>query len=94
MPVAAADGKLVPLSTFATIKKTTEPRESSVQQLNAVRIQGVVPPGVSLDKALTFLETEAERILPAGFSISWRTIPTTEDRGQQVPGDLPALRHS
>src|SRR5207244_8042889 len=59
-------------STFATLKTTTEPRElKKFQQLNAVRIQGVVPPNVPLDKALTFLEDEAQKILPQGFSVDY-----------------------
>src|SRR6185295_652171 len=41
------------------------------QQLNSVRIQGVIPPGVSLDQALQVLETEAKGILPQGFSIDY-----------------------
>jgi multidrug efflux pump len=62
----------VPLSTFATIQTTTEPRElKRFQQLNAVRIQGVIPPGVSLVTALDFLETEAKKILPPGFTIDY-----------------------
>jgi multidrug efflux pump len=70
--VKGTDNKLVPLSTFASIKNTTEPRElKKFQQLNAVRIQGVIPPGVPLDKALTFLETEAKGILPPGFTIDY-----------------------
>jgi multidrug efflux pump len=65
--VTGAGNKLVPLSTFATIRTTTEPRElKRFQQLNAVRIQGVIPPGVSLDTALRVLEDEARRILPPG----------------------------
>src|SRR5216683_3778635 len=55
--VTGAENKLVPLSTFATLKATTEPRElKRFQQLNAVRIQGVIPPPVSLDSALRMLE--------------------------------------
>ncbi len=70
--VTGGDGGLVPLSTFATIKTTTEPRElKRFQQLNAVRIQGVVPPGVALDQALTFLEQEAAKILPQGFTLDY-----------------------
>ena len=46
-----AQDKLVPLSTFASLRTTTEPRElKKFQQLNAVRIQGVIPPHISLDK--------------------------------------------
>ena len=68
--VTGPGGKLVPLSTFATLKSTTEPRElKRFQQLNAVRIQGVLPPPVPLDQALTFLENEARAMLPAGFTI-------------------------
>lgn len=70
--VTGADGRLVPLSTFATLKTTTEPRElKRFQQLNAVRIQGVTAPGVSLDQALAFLEAEAAKILPKGFTLDY-----------------------
>jgi multidrug efflux pump len=65
--VTGPEGRLVPLSTFATLRTTTEPRElKRFQQLNAVRIQGAIPPGVPLDQALVFLETEARKILPQG----------------------------
>jgi len=70
--VTGTEGKLVPLSTFASLKTTTEPRElKRFQQLNAVRIQGVIPPGVSLDQALRFLETQAGQILPQGFTVDY-----------------------
>ncbi len=70
--VTGKDDRLVPLSTFATLKTSTEPRElKRFQQLNAVRIQGVIPPGVSLDAALTMLEAEAAKILPKGFTIDY-----------------------
>ena len=70
--VRATDGKLVKLSTFATMKTTTEPREiKRFQQLNSATIQGAIPPGVSLDMALKALETEAAKILPPGFTIDY-----------------------
>jgi multidrug efflux pump len=70
--VTGTQGRLVPLSTFATLQTSTEPRElKRFQQLNAVRIQGVLPPGISLDQALRYLETEAGKILPQGFSIDY-----------------------
>src|SRR5215469_567489 len=66
--VKGSNNKLVPLSTFATLKTTTEPRSlNKFQQLNAVRIQGVIPPPVPLDKALSFLEDQAKQILPQGY---------------------------
>ena len=70
--VTGSQSKLVPLSTFASLKTTTEPRElKKFQQLNAVRIQGVVPPGVPLDTALKVLENEAKAILPQGFTVDY-----------------------
>jgi multidrug efflux pump len=70
--VTGSQNKLVPLSTFASLRTTTEPRElKKFQQLNAVRIQGVVPPGVPLDKALRMLEDEAKAILPQGFTVDY-----------------------
>ena len=70
--VTGSNDKLVPLSTFASLKTSAEPRElKKFQQLNAVRIQGVIPPPVPLDKALSFLETEAKNLLPQGFTIDY-----------------------
>ncbi|HZR57097.1 MAG TPA: efflux RND transporter permease subunit [Terriglobales bacterium] len=70
--VKGSADKLVPLSTFASLKTTTEPRSlNKFQQLNAVRIQGVIPPNVPLDKALTFLEDTAKQTLPQGFTVDY-----------------------
>ena len=66
--VTGSQDKLVPLSTFATLKTTTEPRDlKKFQQLNAVRIQGVVPPGVPLDQALKVLEDRGQEDPAAGL---------------------------
>jgi multidrug efflux pump len=70
--VSGGNGKLVPLSTFATLETSTEPRElKRFQQLNAVHIQGAIPPGVSLDDALKYLEDEGKKILPRGYTIDY-----------------------
>jgi multidrug efflux pump len=70
--VTGSHDRLVPLSTFASLKTTTEPRDlKKFQQLNAVRVQGVIPPPVPLDQALGFLETEAHKILPQGVTIDY-----------------------
>jgi multidrug efflux pump len=70
--VKGSADKLVPLSTFASLKTTTEPRSlNKFQQLNAVRIQGVIPPPVPLDQALSFLEEQAKEILPQGFTVDY-----------------------
>jgi multidrug efflux pump len=72
MYITGSDDQLVPLSTFATLRTTTEPRElKKFQQLNAVRIQGVIPPPVPLDQALSFLEQEAGAALPQGYTIDY-----------------------
>src|SRR5580693_5672709 len=81
--VTGSDNKLVPLSTFATLKNTTEPRElKKFQQLNAVTIQAVIPPNVPLDKALRFLEDQAKLILPQGFTVDY----SGESRQLRVEG--------
>ncbi|PYV85463.1 MAG: multidrug efflux protein [Acidobacteria bacterium] len=70
--VKGSNDKLVPLSTFASLNTTTQPRSlNKFQQLNAVRIQGVIPPPVPLDKALTFLEQTAKEILPQGYTVDY-----------------------
>src|SRR5206468_5652705 len=72
MYITGSGDKLVPLSTFASLRTTAEPRElKKFQQLNAVRVQGVIPPPVPLDRALRFLEDEARPILPQGFTIDY-----------------------
>jgi multidrug efflux pump len=54
------------------LNTTTQPRSlNKFQQLNAVRIQGVIPPPVPLDKALTFLEDTAKQMLPQGFTFDY-----------------------
>src|SRR5262249_55965570 len=70
--VTGSHGQLVPLSTFASLRTTAEPRElKKFQQLNAVRLQGVIPPHVPLDRALRFLEDQARPMLPSGFGIDY-----------------------
>jgi multidrug efflux pump len=70
--VTGSGDKLVPLSTFASLRTTAEPRDlKKFQQLNAVRVQGVIPPPVPLDRALRFLEDEASTMLPQGFTIDY-----------------------
>lgn len=86
--VKGPNGQLVPLSTFATLKKTTQPRSlNRFQQFNAVKISGVaIRP---LDQALRYLETEAKGILPQGYKLDY----TGESRQLRVEGNkfLPAF---
>ena len=86
--VKGPEGKLVPLSTFATLKKKVGPRTlNRFQQFNAVKISGVaIRP---LDEALRYLETEAGKILPKGYKLDY----TGESRQLRVEGSkfLPAF---
>ncbi|MDP9292702.1 MAG: efflux RND transporter permease subunit, partial [Verrucomicrobiota bacterium] len=86
--VTGPNEKLIPLSSIASLKKTTVPRAlNRLQQLNAVKISGVaIRP---LDDALRYLEQEAQKIMPKGYSIDY----TGESRQLRVEGNkfLPAF---
>ena len=86
--VTGPNGKLVPLSTFATLRESVVPRSlNRFQQLNAVKISGVaVRP---LDEALRYMEDEAAKILPKGYVIDY----TGESRQLRTEGSrfLPAF---
>jgi multidrug efflux pump len=86
--VKGPNGRLVPLSTFATLHKKTGPRSlNRFQQFNAVKISGVaIRP---LDESLRYLETEAAKLLPKGYKIDY----TGESRQLRVEGSkfLPAF---
>jgi multidrug efflux pump len=86
--VTGPGGKLVPLSTIATLKETVVPRSlNRFQQLNAVKISGVAMR--PLDEALRFLEDEATKIIPKGYVLDY----TGESRQLRTEGNkfLPAF---
>ncbi len=68
--VSGPNGRLVPLSTVASLENRVEPRSlNRFQQLNSVKLSGVaIQP---LDVALKFLEDEAKKIMPPGFVIDY-----------------------
>ena len=64
------EGRLIPLSSIATIVDSVEPRSlNRFQQLNSVKISGIT--NQTLDAALAYLEAEAARQLPAGFAFDY-----------------------
>lgn len=70
--ITGANGTLLPLSSIATIKNSVQPRELlRFQQLNSVTVQGAVPPGVSINDALTAIEVKAKEIMPQGFELDY-----------------------
>jgi len=86
--VTGPNGKLVPLSTVATLRESVVPRSlNRFQQLNAVKISGVAMR--PLDEALRFLEDEAAKILPKGYVLDY----TGESRQLRTEGSkfLPAF---
>jgi len=70
LQIRGLGGKLIPLSTVATLRNSTEPRTlPRFQQMNSVKISGVaIRP---LDEALKFMEAEAAQILPSGYSLDY-----------------------
>jgi multidrug efflux pump len=70
--VSGADQKMIPLSTIATIKNRVVPRQiNRFQQLNSAKIQGAIPPGITVDQGLQVLETAAEEILPRDYVVDY-----------------------
>lgn len=86
--VKGPNGRLVPLSTFATLKKKTEPRTlNRFQQLNAIKLSGA--PARPLGEVLDFMEREAAKVLPQGYRVDY----AGESRQLKVEGNkfLPAF---
>jgi multidrug efflux pump len=70
--VRGPQGKLMPLSTVASLRDSVQPRQlNRFQQLNSAKIQGAIPPGISINDALTELEKKAKEILPPGYVIDY-----------------------
>jgi multidrug efflux pump len=66
--VPTVSGQQVPLSTLVSIQTATDPNAlTHYNQLNSSTFSAVPMPGVTVGKAVEFLEGEAKK-LPAGFS--------------------------
>lgn len=67
--VRTASGAMVPINTVVSPKEKTQPNAvSHFQQLNSATIQGVMRPGVTLGQGLAYLQEEADKFLPKGFT--------------------------
>jgi multidrug efflux pump len=67
--VKTASGESVPLSTVVSIDIGIDPNAlSQYNQLNAATFSAVPMPGVTMGKAVDFLEQTAKEILPSDFS--------------------------
>ncbi|MCA1512725.1 efflux RND transporter permease subunit [Bradyrhizobium sp. NBAIM01] len=66
--VKTATGSMLPLSTVVSVETATDPNAlTHYNQLNCATFQAVPMPGVTIGRAVDFLEAEAKK-LPAGFS--------------------------
>ena len=85
--ITGSGDKLVPLSTFASLRTTAEPRDlKKFQQLNAVRVQGVIPPPVPLDQRARLPRGRGERDAAPGLHDRLRgRIAAAQDRGRRLP---------
>lgn len=65
-------GVMVPLSTITTPVSKTQPNAlTHFQQMNSATIQGVMMPGNTLGQGLSYLQTEASKLLPKGFDFDY-----------------------
>jgi len=65
-------GQLLPLSTLVTTHTSVQPEFlPQFQQLNSATLEGVMAPGVTLGQALSYLQGQAGKLLPSGFSYDY-----------------------
>ncbi|HET8898997.1 MAG TPA: efflux RND transporter permease subunit [Rhodanobacteraceae bacterium] len=68
--VRAADGSVIPASTFASLKHQVVPESiNRFQQLNSATIQGV--PAVTQNEALEFLRKTVAEVAPSGYAVDF-----------------------
>jgi len=84
--ITGPDGGLIPLSSVATVKSQVEPRTlNRFQQLNAVKISGLAPGGVS--SGLNALENAAAKVLPPRYHVDYtgESRQLREESGKFLP---------
>ncbi len=83
------DGKMVPLSTVATIKPISGPDYTIRFNLfRSVEITGGPAPGYTSDQARQALKEVAEKVLPADMSYAWNAMSFQEEKAS---GSLGAI---
>ena len=67
--VRAADGSMVPLSSFISLGNSVQPNGlQTFQQLNSATLSGVPFPGRTIGEGIAFLEKKAGEMFPRGMS--------------------------
>ncbi|MDR2926285.1 MAG: efflux RND transporter permease subunit [Azoarcus sp.] len=70
--VRGKSGQMVPLSNLVTVRETVSPRElNHFGQRRAVTITANLAPDFALGEALAWMDAEAARILPSGYSTDY-----------------------
>jgi multidrug efflux pump len=71
--VRTSTGKMVPLSSFATVSSSVQPNAlTTFQQLNSAVLQGVPFPGRTIGEAIDLLKSKAAEIFPEGFTFDFQ----------------------
>jgi multidrug efflux pump len=71
--VRAANGDMVPLSSFITTGASVQPNGlATFQQLNSAMLQGVPFPGRTVGEAVAFLQAKANEIMPQGMAYDFK----------------------
>ncbi len=80
-------GEMVPFSAFAKTSWTYgSPRLERYNGVSAMEIQGGPAPGISTGQAMAEMKRIADKVLPAGYGISWTGISYQEQlSGNQAP---------
>lgn len=68
----SSSGDLVSLASMVAFERTVEPSDrTQFQELNAVTLNGIMAPGVSLGDALAYMEATAAELFPREFSYDY-----------------------
>jgi multidrug efflux pump len=71
--VRAADGTMVPMSSFMTVSQSVQPNGlATFQQLNSAMLQGVPFPGRTIGEGIAFLQQKADEIMPQGMAYDFK----------------------
>jgi hydrophobe/amphiphile efflux-1 (HAE1) family protein len=71
--VRAANGDMVPLSSFISLGQSVQPNSlKTFQQLNSATLQGVPFPGRTVGEAVTFLQQKADELFPHGMAYDFK----------------------
>lgn len=73
IPLRTQQGDLVTLGSVVDIEYGVGPQSlAQFEQLNAATLSAMLAPGVDMGKAIRFLEQEAAKLLPKGFTFDWK----------------------